>query len=153
VTEMDTRLGSAEVAFDRLREMLRDVGPAKTEAVNQDQRTSTSVGAAVNESEIVGNLLEAAKMACGDLRDPGAIGPLRTLLSIIKALYETAPRLERDIRDLIEVASMACADLRPKDGRALRTLLRVAFREAEAQKGAAAVGLPGRAHDAPSTAE
>lgn len=125
VTEMDTRLGSAEVAFGRLREMARDVGPAEIEAVSQAQKTPSSVGAAANEIEIVSNLLEAAKMACGDLPSK-AIAPLRTLLTVIKTLYATAPGLERDIRDLIEAASMACVDLPSRESGALRTLLRVA---------------------------
>jgi hypothetical protein len=64
----------------------------------------------------------------------------------------TAPGLVTDIRDLIEAASMACGELPPKDGGALRTLLRVAsgkLGEAktriEARNDAAAVvGLPGR---------
>jgi hypothetical protein len=64
-------------------------------------------------------------MACGDLPSD-AIGPLRTLLSVIKVLCATGPGLERDVRELIEAASMACVDLPPRETRALRTLLRVA---------------------------
>jgi hypothetical protein len=64
-------------------------------------------------------------MACGDLPSD-AIGPLRTLLSVIKMLCATGPGLERDVRELIEAASMACIDLPPREARALRTLLRVA---------------------------
>ena len=90
-------------------------------------------------------------MACGDLPSD-AIGPLRTLLSVIMVLCAAGPGHERDVRELIEAASMACVDLPPREARALRTLLRVAsgkLGEAkagiEAQNDATAVvGLPGR---------
>jgi hypothetical protein len=73
----------------------------------------------------VGQLLEAANMACGDLPSD-AIDPLRTLLSVIMVLCAAGPGHERDVRELIEAASMACVDLRPREARAMRTLLRVA---------------------------
>jgi hypothetical protein len=78
---------------------------------------------AADEIEAVGQLLEAAKMACGGLPSD-AIAPLRTLLSVIKMVCATGPGLERDVRELIEAASMACVDLPPREARALRTLLR-----------------------------
>jgi hypothetical protein len=125
VTENETLLGNVEVEFARLMKMADDGGPTKTEAATHAQRAPPSVRVAVNEIEIVGNLLDAARMACGDL-PPEASGPLRTLLSVTRMLCATAPGLERDVRDLIEAASMACGELPPKERGALRTLLRVA---------------------------
>ena len=73
---------------------------------------------AADEIETVGELLEAGKMACGDLPSD-ASGPLRTLLSVIKEKLRAAG-LERDeigtVRELIEAASMACVDLPPTFG-------------------------------------
>jgi hypothetical protein len=126
VTENETLLRNVEVEFAQLMmEAGQNGGPTKTEAVNQAQRAPPSVREAVSEIEIVGNLLDAARMACGDL-PPEASGPLRTLLSVTRMLCATAPRLERDVRDLIEAASMACGELPPTERGALRTLLRVA---------------------------
>jgi hypothetical protein len=121
----------------------------KTEAVNQARKTPLGVREAADEIETVGQLLEAAKMACGDLPSD-AIAPLRTLLSVIKMVCATGPGLERDVRELIEAASMACVD--PREARALRALLRVASGKLGEAKtgigaqndGAAVVGLPGR---------
>ena len=151
MTENETLLRNVEVEFARLLERAHVGGPTKTEAVNQVQRTPPSGSEAVREIEIVGNLLDAARMACGDL-PPDASGPLRTLLSVTRMLCATAPGLERDVRDLIEAASMACGELPPKERGALRTLLRVASgklgeakSEIEARNDTAAVcGLPGR---------
>src|SRR5271165_1046800 len=125
VVEKEALLARGETEFARFLEKGHDVSPAKTEAVNQARKTPLGVREAVDESETVGQLLEAAKMACGDLPSD-AIGPLRTLLSVIKMLCATGPGLERDVRELIEAASMACVDLPPREARALRTLLRVA---------------------------
>jgi len=125
VTERDTQLGSADVAFGRLWEMARDAGPPKAEAVNQAQSTSLDVRP---EIEVVGDLLTAARMACSDL-PPDARSPLRTLLLVITMLCKPGSRIERDIQDLIEVATMACAELPLEKGRALRTLLRFASRK------------------------
>ena len=117
---------NVEVEFAQLMmETGQDGDPTKTETVNQAQRAPPSVREAVSEIEIVGNLLDAARMACSDL-PPDARGPLQTLLSVTRMLCATAPGLERDVRDLIEAASMACGELPPKEGGALRTLLRVA---------------------------
>ena len=151
MTDNKAQLENAEVDFARLMEKARYGGPTKTEAVNQAQREPPSVGEAVNKIEIVGNLLDAARMACGDL-PPDKRGPLRTLLSVTRMLCATAPGLKRDVCDLIEVASMACGELPPKEGGVLRTLLRVASGMlGEAKSGiedrndtVAVVGLPGR---------
>jgi hypothetical protein len=150
VTENEILLAKQEIEFARFLEKGHDVSPAKTEAVNQARKTPLGVREAADEIETVGQLLEAAKMACGDLPSD-AIGPLRTLLSVIMVLCAAGPGHERDIRELIEAASMACVDLPPREARALRTLLRVAsgkLGEAkagiEAQNDATAVvGLPG----------
>ena len=115
-------LARGENEFARFLEKGHDVSPTRPEAVNQARKTPLGVPEAVDESETVGQLLEAAKMACGDLPSD-AIGPLRTLLSVIKMLCATGPGLERDVRELIEAASMACVDLPPREARALRTLL------------------------------
>jgi hypothetical protein len=151
VTENEVLLAKQEIEFARFLEKGHDVSPAKPGAVNQARRAPLGVREAADEIETVGQLLEAAKMACGDLPSD-AIGPLRTLLSVIKMLCATGPGLERDVRELIEAASMACVDLPSREARALRTLLRVAsgkLGEAkaaiEAQNDATAVvGLPGR---------
>jgi hypothetical protein len=150
VTETETLLRNVEVEFARLMEKASYGGPAKTEAVNQAQRAPPRVREAVGEIEIVGNLLDATRMACGDL-PPDASGPLRTLLSVTRMLWATAPGLESDVRHLIEAASMACSELPAKEAGALRTLLRIAsgmLGEAksgiEARNETAAVGgLPG----------
>ena len=150
VTENEALLANVEVEFARLMEKAQYGGPTKTEAVNQAQRAPPTVREAVNEIEIVGNLLDAARMACADL-PPDERGPLRTLLSVIRMLCATAPGLEGDIRDLIEAASMACGELPPKEGGALRTLLRVASGKLGEAKTrieawndtATVVGLPG----------
>jgi hypothetical protein len=151
VTENEALLANVEVEFARLMEKTQYGGPTKTEAVNQAQRAPPSVGEAVNEIETVGNLLDAARMACGDL-PPDERGPLRTLLSVTRMICATAPGLKRDVRDLIEVASMACGELPPKECGVLRTLLRVASGMlGEAKSGievrndtVAVGGLPGR---------
>jgi hypothetical protein len=151
VTENETLLRNVEVEFARLMEKAPYGGPTKTEAVNQAQRAPPSVREAVSEIEIVCHLLEAARMACGDL-PPDASGPMRTLLSVTRMLCATAPGLVTDIRDLIEAASMACGELPPKEGGALRTLLRVAAGKLGEAKGgiegrndtAAVGGPPGR---------
>jgi hypothetical protein len=146
VTERDTQLGSADVAFGRLWEMTRDAGTSKAEAVNQAQSTPLDVRP---EIEVVGNLLVAARMACSDL-PPDARSPLRTLLLVITVLCKPGSRIERDIQDLIGVASMACAELPPEKSSALRTLLRFASRKlTEAgtvtrNDSATVVDLPGR---------
>jgi hypothetical protein len=144
-------LARGENEFARFLEKGHDVSPTRPEAVNPARETPLGVREPVDEIETVGQLLEAAKMACGDLPSD-AIGPLRTLLSVIKMLCATGPGLERDVRELIEAASMACVDLPPREGAALRTLLRIAsgkLGEAkaviEARKDATAVvGLTGR---------
>ena len=92
----------------------------KPETVNPARETPLGVREAVDEIETVGQLLEVAKMACGDLPSD-AIGPLRTLLSVIKMICATGPGLERDVRELIEAASMACVALQPREGGALRS--------------------------------
>ena len=141
----------ARQEFARFLEKGHDVSPTKPEAVNPARETPLGVREAVDEIETVGQLLEVAKMACGDLPSD-AIGPLRTLLSVIKLICATGPGLERDVRELIEAASMACVALQPREGGALRTLLRVASGKlGEAKAGIearndamAGVGLPGR---------
>jgi hypothetical protein len=151
VTENEVLLAKQEIEFARFLEKGHEVSPAKTEAVNQARKTPLGVREAADEIETVGQLLEAAKMACGDLPSD-AIGPLRTLLSVIMVLCAAGPGHERDVRELIEAASMACVNLPPREASALRTLLRVAsgkLGEAkagiEAQNDATAVvGLPGR---------
>jgi len=151
VAEKEVLLARGENEFARFLEKGHDVSPTKPEAVNQARKTPLGVHEAVDEIEIVGQLLEAAKMACGVLPSD-AIGPLRTLLSVIKMLCAAGPGLERDVRQLIEAASMACVDLPPREGGALRTLLRVASGKlGEAKAGiearndaTAVVGLPGR---------
>jgi hypothetical protein len=151
VTENEVLLAKQEIEFARFLEKGHDVSPAKTEAVNQARKTPLGVREAADEIETVGQLLEAAKMACGDLPSD-AIAPLRTLLSVIKMVCATGSGLERDVRELIEAASMACVDLPPREARALRTLLRVASGKLGEAKtgigaqndGAAVVGLPGR---------
>ena len=146
MTEKDTQLRSADVAFGRLWEMARDAGPPKVEAVNQAQTTPSSVRPDI---EAVGDLLMAARMACSDL-PPDARSPLRTLLLVITMLCKPESRIERDIQDLIEVAAMACAELPPEKGSALRTLLRFASRRISEvgtvarNDSAAIVDLPGR---------
>ena len=151
MTENEVLLAKQEIEFARFLEKGHEVSPAKTEAVNQARKTPLGVREAADEIETVSQLLEAAKMACGDLSSD-AIGPLRTLLSVVMVLCAAGPGHERDVRELIEAASMACVELPPREARALRTLLRVAsgkLGEAktgiEAQNdGAAVVGLPGR---------
>ena len=146
MTEKDTQLRSAGVAFERLWEMARDAGPPKAEAVNQAQSTPLD---ARPEIEVVGDLLMAARMACSDL-PPDARSPLRTFLLVITMLCKPGSRIERDIQDLIEVATMACAELPPEKGRALRTLLRFASRKLSEVRtvarndSATVVDLPGR---------
>jgi hypothetical protein len=125
VAEKEALLAKQEIEFARFLEKGHDVSPTKPEAVNPARETPLGVREPVDEIETVGQLLEAAKMACGDLPSD-AIGPLRTLLSVIKMVCATGPGLERDVRELIEAASMACVDLPPREARALRTLLRVA---------------------------
>ena len=144
-------LARGENEFARFLEKGHDVSPTRPEAVNPARETPLGVREPVDEIETVGQLLEAAKMACGDLPSD-AIGPLRTLLSVIKMLCATGPGLETDVRELIEAASMACVDLPPREARALRTLLRVASGKlGEAKAGVearndatAVVGLSGR---------
>jgi hypothetical protein len=151
VAEKEALLAKQENEFARFLEKSHNVSPTRPEAVNPARETPLSVREPVDAIETVGQLLEAAKMACGDLPSD-AIGPLRTLLSVIKMLCMTGPGLERDVRELIEAASMACADLPPREARALRTLLRVASGKlGEAKAGiearddaTAVVGLPGR---------
>ena len=151
MAEKEALLAKPEIEFARFLEKGHDVSPTKPEAVNPARETPPGVREPVDEIETVGQLLEAAKMACGDLPSD-AIGPLRTLLSVIKMLCATGPGLERDVRELIEAASMACVDLPPREARALRTLLRVASGKlGEAKAGiearndaTAVVGLPGR---------
>jgi len=75
VVEKEALLARGETEFARFLEKGHDVSPAKTEAVNQARKTPLGVREAVDESETVGQLLEAAKMACGDLPSD-AIGPL-----------------------------------------------------------------------------
>jgi hypothetical protein len=126
VTEKVIPLAKEEIDFARFLEKGHDAGPIKPEAVNQLPKTPL-VREAAEEIETVGELLDAAKMACGDLPSD-ASGPLRTLLSVIKEKLGAAG-LERDeietVHQLIEAASMACVDLPPRQGRAMRTLLRV----------------------------
>jgi hypothetical protein len=153
VAEKEVLLAKEDIEFARLLEKGHDVSPTKPEAVNQARKTPLGVREAVDEIEIVGELLEAAKMACGVLPSD-ASGPLRTLLSVIKALCTAG--LERDeiwtVRELIEAASMACVDLPPRECGALRALLRVASGKLgdakagiEARNSATAiVGLTGR---------
>jgi hypothetical protein len=123
VAEKEALLAKQEIEFARFLEKGHDVSPTKPEAVNPARETPLGVREPVDEIETVGQLLEATKMACGDLPSD-AIGPLRTLLSVIKMVCATGPGLERDVRELIEAASMACVDLPPREARALRTLLR-----------------------------
>ena len=151
MTENEVLLTKQEIEFARFLEKGHEVSPAKTEAVNQARKTPLGVREAADEIETVGQLLEAAKMACGDLSSD-AIGPLRTLLSVIMVLCAAGPGHERDVRELIEAASMACVDLPPREARALRTLLRVASGKLGVAKAGieahnnemAVVGLPGR---------
>jgi hypothetical protein len=151
VTENEVLSTKQEIEFARFLEKGHEVSPAKTEAVNQARKTPLGVREAADEIETVGQLLEAAKMACGDLSSD-AIGPLRTLLSVIMVLCAAGPGHERDVRELIEAASMACVDLPPREARALRTLLRVASGKLGVAKAGieahnnemAVVGLPGR---------
>lgn len=151
MAEKEVLLARGENEFARFLEKGHEVSPTKPEEVNQARKTPLGVREAIDEIETVGQLLEAAKMACGDLPSD-AIGPLRTLLSVIKMLCATGPGLERDVRELIEAASMACVDLPPREARALRTLLRVASGKLGEAKGGvetrndatAVVGLPGR---------
>jgi hypothetical protein len=146
VTEKDTQFVSANVTFERLRDMANDFSPIKAEAPNQAQTTPSSMP---SENEIVGDLLMAARMACSDL-SPDAKNALRTLLLVITMLCKPGSRIDRDVKDLIDVASMACAELPPEKGSALRTLLRIASRKLTEIGGAARndttaiVDLPGR---------
>jgi len=68
VTENEVLLAKQEIEFARFLEKGHDVSPAKTEAVNQARKTPLGVREAADEIETVGQLLEAAKMACGDPR-------------------------------------------------------------------------------------
>ena len=145
VTEKNTRLTSAEIALARLREMANDVGLSKTQSENQ--APEKSLRANVRDLDIASDLLEAARMACGDL-PPDASSRLRTLLLVVRGLCGTG--VERDFHDLIEAASIAC--LPPKKSGALQMLLRVAsgkLDEARASvdggnNAAAAADPPGR---------
>jgi len=144
VTEKNTRLTSAEIALARLREMANDVGLSKTQSENQAPKKP--LRAIVRDLDIASDLLEAARMACGDL-PADASSRLRTLLLVVRGLCATG--VERDFHDLIEAASIAC--LPPKKSGALQMLLRVAsgrLDEARASaegrnKAAAAADLPG----------
>jgi hypothetical protein len=148
VTEKNTRLTSAEIALARLREMADDVGLSKTESVNQ--APVKPLRAIVRDLDIASDLLEAARMACGDL-PPDASSRLRTLLLVVRGLCATG--VERDFHDLIEAASIAC--LPPKKSGALQMLLRVAsgkLDEARASveggdRAVAAADPPGRPSD------
>jgi hypothetical protein len=115
----DTRLTSAEIAFARLQEMANDVSRSKTEDV--DQARMTSVRATMRDIDIAGHLLEAVRMACGDLPQD-ASSRLRALLLVMRALCATG--VEKEFHDLIEAASIAC--LPPMKNGALQTLLRAA---------------------------
>ena len=64
MTEKDTQFVSANVTFERLRDMANDFSPIKAEAPNQAQ---TSPSDMPFENEIVGDLLGVARMACSDL--------------------------------------------------------------------------------------
>ena len=145
MTEKDTQFVSANVTFERLRDMANDFSPIKAEAPNQAQTSPSDTPA---ENEIVGDLLMVARMACSDLA-PDARNALRTLLLVITMLCKPGSRIERDVKDLIEVASMACAELPPEKRSALRTLLRIASRKLSAvgtanRNDTAVVDLPGR---------
>jgi hypothetical protein len=115
----DTRLTSAEIAFARLQEMANDVSRSNTERVNQTQKISTRT--TVHHIDIAGHLLEAVRMACGDL-PADASSRLRALLLVIRALCAT--EVEKEFHDLIEAAAIAC--LPPMKSGALQTLLRAA---------------------------
>ena len=144
----DTRLTSAEIAFARLQEMANDVSRSKTEGANQARMTSAR--AAMRDIDIADHLLEAVRMACGDL-PPDASRRLRTLLLVIRALSATG--VEKEFHDLIEAASIAC--LPPVKSGALLTLLRAAsgkLAEARARvegenEAGAYANLPGRRPD------
>ena len=107
MTEKDTQFASANVTFERLRDMANDFSPTKAEAPNHVQTTPSAMPP---ENEIVGDLLVVARMACSDL-PPDARNALRTLLLVITMLCKPGSRIDRDVKDLIEVASMACAEV------------------------------------------
>ena len=146
MTEKETQFASANITFERLRDMDNDFSPIKAEALNRAQTTPSAMP---SENEIVGDLLVVARMACSDL-PPDARNALRTLLLVITMLCKPGSRIDRDVKDLIEVASMACAELPPEKRSALRTLLRIASRKlnevgaANRNDTAAVVDLPGR---------
>ena len=146
MTEKETQFASANITFERLRDMDNDFSPIKAEALNRAQTTPSAMP---SENEIVGDLLVVARMACSDL-PPDARNALRTLLLVITMLCKPGSRIDRDVKDLIDVASMACAELPPEKGSALRTLLRIVSRKlteiggAARNDTAAIVDIPGR---------
>lgn len=146
MTEKDTQFASANVAFERLREMVHDPSPTKAEAVSRAQTKPPGVRA---EIVIVRDLLVVARMACGDLQ-PDAKSAMGTLLMVIAMLCDQGSRIDRDVQNLIEAASMACAELPAEKSDALRTLLRIASQKlsevgsAAPNGDAANVDLPGR---------
>jgi hypothetical protein len=79
----------------------------------------TSVRATMRDIDIAGHLLEAVRMACGDLPQD-ASSRLRALLLVMRALCATG--VEKEFHDLIEAASIAW----PMKNGALQTLLRAA---------------------------
>ena len=146
MTEKDTQFASANVAFERLREMAHDPSPTEAEAVS---RAETKPLAVRPEIEIVRDLLAVARMACSDL-PPDAKSAMGTLLMVTAMLCEHWPRIDRDVQNLIKAASMACAELPAEKGGALRTLLRIASQKLSEvgsparSDNAADVNLPGR---------
>ena len=90
VTENEVLLAKQEIEFARFLEKGHDVSPAKTEAVNQARKTPLGVREAADEIETVGQLLEAAKMACGDLPSD-AIAPCERFSRLSKWFARPGP--------------------------------------------------------------